>query len=862
MQREGRASNKPSSLSAAGEAAQTLRYLNQVRSADQLAAEVEFPGERDVGTTIAQSILARRAQLGGMFRSLDQVDEIAQIGPSRLAQIIATALKQRAAPAETIEVERTHFRSLLLQNPNYFGSLEASPFKPVKVIQYNTTYEELVCVGLNPPFDRLETIVQIKRPTGYGGDICSTGSLEYVRFYVDLNDDGVLHDVGRASVRVYDIPGDKPLCYALALDFTAIRNLCVTENLVRVRAVLSWDVDPPPNTPGFIPPWGNVLNVEVQIQPRAFIDWGDLFKDLVDLEVKIPDPIGPIISVLDQGTKLPVALPQPLSLAQKKALYARSDVPLHRFAFPEVQQLLSATASGHAFFSSGSETSLMQLGLELSEVGDLLGKLEVVTDGDTSFEELRCIGLRPDTDLLEGVLTVKKSSGYSGGLCGNGSTEYLAFWIDAADGAGFTYLGTATVQVHDLQTIPADGLRYAVFLKADLAKYLVPCEIGPRVIRLRTILSWETAPPPGNPNYVPTWGNREECLIQLRPGELTGHIPLIETVGDMGVDDIDQTTGLATGAGVYASLTANQSPFGAIVTITGRIGDPPDSFGGGATPFKYKIEVSPVGVDDWHPLTNPITVKKSEFINGFPQMCGFFEFVCDVNLMAVDDGDGLGDGWYEYIEDIKGPHTRNLLVDTLAFWHTSAAMEGMWKIRITAKDPATSTVFPGLQEVVVRIDNTAPTAPPPAPPDPSAAIKLAITSATFLGEAIPAVDCGQFPVGTILTGTYEVHDPGTTSTDQHFGSLSLGVIPVGPAHGAVVVPGSRAFPVVPTTGEAGTWTLNTGDMAEPNPPTTPMQACGYVIRLSASDRTIVNSGYVGLSATADVGFCLVEAPPA
>ena len=51
------------------------------------------------------------------------------------------------------------------------------------------------------------------------------------------------------------------------------------------------------------------------------------------------------------------------------------------------------------------------------------------------------------------------------------------------------------------------------------------------------------APPPGNPNYVPVWGNREQCRVQLHPGTLGGHIPLIETVGDILVSDIDPATG-------------------------------------------------------------------------------------------------------------------------------------------------------------------------------------------------------------------------------------------------------------------------------------------------------------------------------
>ena len=127
---------------------------------------------------------------------------------------------------------------------------------------------------------------------------------------------------------------------------------------------------------------------------------------------------------------------------------------------------------------------------------------------------------------------------------------------------------------------------------------------------------------------------------------------------------------------------------------------------------------------------------------------------------------------------------------------------------------------------------------------------LRITGATFNGNPIPAIGCGKFPVGTIITGTYEVHDPGLTSPNQHFRSLSLDVIPDGPSHGINPTPSSRSFPVVPTTGELGNWTLNTAGM----------DPCGYVIRLVAGDRTNVNSAGHAFSLVYDVGFCL-ETPP-
>ncbi|HEY4711795.1 MAG TPA: hypothetical protein VIH69_03840 [Dehalococcoidia bacterium] len=772
--------------------------------------------------------------------------------------------------------ERAQFRALILANPNYFGNLELSPYKPVKLQQGITTYEQLMCVGINPPADRLEAVLHLKQESGYGGDICSLGSFEYVRFYVDLHDNGVWHDVGINSVRVYNIPGEKPLCYAVRKDFTSFKKLCKFENIVKVRAILSWDNPPPANQPNWTPVYGNVLTVQVQIHPKYSFFLADLPKWLEDLKVKLPDPIGPIIAGLDPNVKIkPLPLGM-LSLSQKKALYADKGVPVHRFGFPEAQKLMTAKTATSALVTPGGDSPLASLGLSVSEIAELFGKLQVVTDGDTSYEELKCVGLRPQSDLLEAVLTVKKSSGYSGGLCSKGSTEYVAFWIDFGDGSGFTYMGTTTVQVHDLQTIPLEDVQYAVFFKKDLSQYLVPCEAGPRVVRLRAILSWETPPPPGNPNYVPTWGNREECLIQLRPGEAVARNPVIETVGDIAIDDIDSATGLATGDAEIGVFSVNLSPFGGGITITGRIaGTLPDSFGGGALPLKYRILVrKDDGIDTWHPLTNTVDVDVTKFVGAVQLEESPGDTIFNINLTATDDADALGEGWYEYLEDHTAPSTRFLVVDKLARWLTNALMEGEWEIRMEAKDPNVGppTLYVGAQVIRVRVDHTAPSSVPAANPalQPYAPVTLTITGATLNGNPIPAIDCGKFPVGTILTGTYEVHDPGTSDLiNQHFGGVSLDVTPDGPAHGATVmlsndggltytVPNSRSFPVVSTTGESGHWRLNTGDMTEPNPPISPMDPCGYVIHLVACDRTNYNSHGIAFCVPADIGFCLEE----
>src|ERR1044071_719867 len=91
-------------------------------------------------------------------------------------------------PRSKLEPERQHFRALVLSNPNYFGNLEASKLPPVKILKSITSFEQLGCAGRNRPAARLETVIHVKQDAGYGGDICSAGTFESVRFYVGLHD--------------------------------------------------------------------------------------------------------------------------------------------------------------------------------------------------------------------------------------------------------------------------------------------------------------------------------------------------------------------------------------------------------------------------------------------------------------------------------------------------------------------------------------------------------------------------------------------------------------------------------------------------------------------------------------------------
>ena len=109
---------------------------------------------------------------------------------------------------------------LLITNPNYFGNLTdlklADIPKAVLKKVGDTSFEELTCIGYNPATEILTAIVRIKQQSGYGGDACTDGSQEYVRFYLDYGD-GTWVDHGVAGFNIHDFPFKDPLCYAVSI---------------------------------------------------------------------------------------------------------------------------------------------------------------------------------------------------------------------------------------------------------------------------------------------------------------------------------------------------------------------------------------------------------------------------------------------------------------------------------------------------------------------------------------------------------------------------------------------------------------------------------------------------------------------
>src|SRR4051794_21830608 len=122
---------------------------------------------------------------------------------------------------QELPFSRGRFRRLLAANPNYFGNLPDLGFDPVEVKSGDTTFEEIDCVSYSLTRDRIEATIQVKRSFGYSGGLCSNGSFEHLRFYVD--DGSGWQDAGPAGINVHDIPMGKDCAGAptLPLSYTA-----------------------------------------------------------------------------------------------------------------------------------------------------------------------------------------------------------------------------------------------------------------------------------------------------------------------------------------------------------------------------------------------------------------------------------------------------------------------------------------------------------------------------------------------------------------------------------------------------------------------------------------------------------------
>lgn len=701
-------------------------------------------------------------------------------------------LSPTAELPKELQQARGSFRSLIAANPNYFGNLKLSTFKPVLQVAGNTWYEELTCVGFNPERNQLNATVEIKRNSGYSGGLCAAGSKEFVRFFVDYG--AGWQDAGVAGFEVHDVADGtdcaknptKPLTYSVSLRLDAKGDCCFDPSLPNVRAVLSWNV-PSSLDPDVPPVWGNSLDVAIQLRPSNSI-WCLIGQ--LDTSAFAKLKVSPDIIAAATGP-IPLPDPPPLTTAELAQTYIKTAkgeqgaaVEPHRFGFAELHSALTGE-SVDATLIDTKITDWKSLGIDWSKA---LGVL-VDTSGNVSYEQLDCLALDSEHEWLVATFTVKRPTGYSGDLCTKGSTEFVAFWADWDDKCEWTYLGTASVSVHDIASIPGGGLHYTALLRCNLDAVRRSCR-ETKPARVRAILSWATPPSATDPEAIPYWGNRLDSHVVVKPGPTIVSLqPIIRSLGSIPVGKLNPVTGTTIASAFFEFSLLPPDGAGRPCPFGGRVAVKGPAFVGSY----YRLQVKRVSDPpaSWTPLKTPLILEDftgTVFTNSNPLNAeGFFGYT-DANTNA---------------EDILGE------------WDTTG--DALWEVMLELATAPDSAHIVGQVIHRLQLDNTAP--------------EVSI-------EIDPAIggNCNDFNIGAVLSGRF-------VARDAYFGSYSLGTSPFAAPPGQLT-PAGGSVQTSPTPG--GAWNLKTAGMPR----------CGYIISVSAVDRAIINSGSVGHWVSAPVGFCL------
>ena len=723
-----------------------------------------------------------------------------------------------------IERERSHYTELLAANPNHFGNLTASKLKAVSEMLGNTKYEQLGCVGYNPVLDMLEATVQIKLPYGYAGDLCTPGSTEFVRFYVDYGSGFV--DAGIGSFTAHDIPDSKdcgkhntkPLSYAVTVPFKPKRDRCTRPVLPKVRAILSWQTQPPAGQPNWSPVWGSVSDVNIQIAPRrryfdefvkdAVLQAGpnfelpSHFKYLQQVPLDLPPPPSPPIEYL---SKLYLS-----NAKQAKGKTKEAIVEPHRFAMADVQATLAGSYMTNAQVAAAKIEQYKMLNLDWAAILAALND----TQGNVNYEEITCVALDYNLEWAVAHFHLKRPSGYSGSLCDHGSDEYVAFWIDYDDTCEWTYLDTVKLRVHDITPFPAGGLRYWVGVPTRLSEHRRTCK-EPKIGRLRAVLSWNSPPSATDPDAVPYWGNRLDTHFEVKPGKPLSTDPAIDVIGGIGVNYINVTgDGMTKPSAPFAQwgghadewVHTRQCAFGGNVQVNAIV---PSAFS--MLGYKYRLMARKATSLGLTPILDSFSVTESLALGGL------------TTLRTPP----APDGWLDYLDPNQN------IFNVLGQWNTSALgasdKNDKWQIRL---ELASAALVPLGQTpwLNVQLDNEAPV------------VSISITAGGMLA------DCNDFDQGQPVSGVFVAYDP-----QGHFGNWTLDTTP-NSLHPKDPVADPVGLANSSPTGVFGHgWTMDTST----NTLGQPLQACGYVVTVRAWDNTVVNS-FPGIHNRAedDTGFCL------
>jgi hypothetical protein len=722
------------------------------------ALDKDLIGSDTLGTTKTDAhgrfeIQYSEAQFSGFLEKGPDIYLLVKNDQGQAVHITENAIRHNAGQEEvyhivlddaealqpSIQLERFHFTKLIAKNPNYFGTMSGivNPdiMLPNPVIvkwDQHTYYEELDCVGLRRAENILEAVFHVKRPNGFGGPRCKEGSTEWVTFWIDYQDGaGWILAGSPVAVNVHDLGSadEKGIYYAAKLKFTPAHPpiSCKTPQVVRLRAVLSWQV--PHFNPNTLPVWGNRKDAWILLRSKFRIDPGQFAIDFPNVFELPKGPFGQ--SQLAAIQELHHDLGESLEAAKASLAH----VEPHR---ADMHKLLTENPNYFGNISMGKSLKELEVDFKqlpqsawesfpsLVDISKLLPKIQL--QDNTKYEQVTCLGLYPEEDLLEATVAIKLPTGYVTDPCHVGSPEYVAYYIDY--GSGWEYVGTDKFQVHDVADDliepgkPKKPLMYGsrMFVK-DMRKRALECS-KEQVILAKAILSWNFDPTPFGPNYHPTWGNAIERRIEVRPPLGQFASPILTEVSEVNVALID-ANGLANNDG-----SGFIRPFGYDLAIEGEVNV------SGATHYRLQYRENVFG----SPWQNSMAPRSARMGAG------------TVHKPVV------GTGWFSIADYLIDKTAEN---DTMLCHFDSYPRNGQYLLRIQVGNdinlPADSLLPASSNEVTVLLDNKYPSLYP------------------FIGVVIPnqgvtvLQPCGLFIGDTPIQvwGNFE---------DLHYASYNLALI--------------------------------------------------------------------------------------
>ena len=129
-------------------------------------------------------------------------------------------------------------------------------------------------------------------------------------------------------------------------------------------------------------------------------------------------------------------------------------------------------------------------------------------------------------------------AGDSGDLSHYGGNEHAAFWTDCENKCEWSGLGAVSIEVHDLASIPADGVAGTAAFEVGLAAFQRVCQ-NSETARVWAVLPGATLPSAADPDALTTRANwpradcfdthvltaeraREQSIVGSQPGEPEG----------------------------------------------------------------------------------------------------------------------------------------------------------------------------------------------------------------------------------------------------------------------------------------------------------------------------------------------------